>query len=88
MEKMKDELIRFLKDNHAFNEFKIELKKATKGATLDSVMHGLKSSKSFDVALKDGVALDYNSEITDIDWEELNSKWTELLKMEEVCDGC
>ena len=84
MEEMKDKLIRFLKDNHAFNEFKIEVKKATKGATFDSIMHSLKVSKSFDVALVDGVSIDYNSEITDIDWEELNKKWIELLKKEEV----
>ena len=81
---MKDKLIRFLKDNHAFDEFKIEVKKAIRGSTLDSVMHNLKASKLFDIALVDGVSLDYNSEITDIDWKELNKKWIELLKKEEI----
>ncbi len=81
---MRDKFIRFLKANRAWDEFQLELKKATKGATIDSTMHNLKMSKSFDVALADGVVLDYNSELTDIDWKELNMKWVDMLKNEEV----
>ena len=80
---MRDKFTRFLKDNKAWSEFLLELRKATKGATIDSVMHGLKASNSFDVALADGVVLDYGSGLTDIDWKELNMKWVEELKEEE-----
>ena len=81
---MEERLIRFLKDNKAWSEFILELRKATKGATVESVMHGLKVSNSFDVALYDGVVLDYDSDLTEIDWRELSYKWVDLLKNEEV----
>jgi len=70
---LKDELIRFLKDNHALKEFREEISPIGFGAFFYSF--GAKSI--YQVICKKSLK-------TDIDWKGLDHKWAEKLKKAAV----
>ena len=80
---MKEKLIRFLKDNHAFAEFKEEV--TAKGySDLDHALKVIDMHKAWNIVLSHDKAFALGNLITDIDWKELNVKWVEMLKAEEL----
>jgi len=70
---MKEKFIRFLKDHHAFDEFKIEIRPYT----MQDLNAQLMDASEF--VLQDGCIFYWLSANTDVDWEKLNKKW------EKVC---
>ena len=71
---MKDKFIRFLKDNHAFNEFKTEI-----------LPYALKDFNSqfedggAEFLLGDGCIFFWRQATTGVYWEKLNGEWVKLL---------
>ena len=70
---MRDKFIRFLKDNHAFDEYKKEIlpyKLDDLGAQLED------GGQCF--LLQDGCIFFYKDAVTGINWKDLSRKWEEV----------
>jgi hypothetical protein len=73
---MKDKFIRFLKENHAFDEYKKEISPLRIG-DLDNEL----SDGGACFLLQDGCIFFYKDAVTGVDWKALSEKW------EAVCEG-
>lgn len=76
---MKDKFIKFMKKNHAFQEFLEEIH----SDTIDNLNTQFKDGGA-EFVLCDGAIFFYKDAKTDIDWGRLNRKWVEMMKEEEV----
>jgi len=65
---MKDKFIRFLKDNHTFDEYK----EAT-DFSFDYIWNMVQLRHTL---LENGVVIFHRNGMSDVDWKELNRKWT------------
>ncbi len=72
---MKQKFIRFLKENHAFKEF---------NAATDFTFNEVWNTHRKHSLLLNGVVILYKNGLSDIDWEDLNYKWVEVIKTEEA----
>jgi hypothetical protein len=71
---MRDKLIRFLKDNHAYEEFLHEIAPFT----IEDLTQRLNTSP--ETILEDGYMIHYHIAESAIDWRALNEKWKEKVK--------
>ncbi|MDM5264774.1 hypothetical protein PF327_11265 [Sulfurovum sp. XTW-4] len=76
---MKDKFIRFLKDNHAFDEYKEEILPYS----LDDLNPQFKDGGA-EFLLNDGCIFYWSLATTGVNWKELSEKWKELLEKDEV----
>lgn len=72
---MKDKFIRFMKDHHAFNEYKEEIL-----PHLFSDLDTQFKDGGHIFVLEDGCIFFWRDAVTDIDWAKLNAEWLALLK--------
>ena len=72
---MKNKFIRFLKDNHAFDEYKQEILPYS----LEDLNAQLKDGGA-EFLLNDGCIFFWRLASTSINWEELSIKWVEMLE--------
>lgn len=70
---MKDRFIRFLKDNHAFDEYKKEILPFK----LDDMNAQFEDGGEC-FLLQDGCIFFHNSAVTGVNWTELSEKWEEM----------
>ena len=77
---MKAKFIRFLKDNHAFDEYKEEILPYALGDLKAQFLDG-----GAEFLLNDGCIFFWGQACTGIDWKELSVKWAELLEKENRC---
>lgn len=76
---MKEKFIKFMKKNHAFQEFLEEIRPDT----IDNLNTQFKDGGA-EFVLCDGAIFFYKDAKTDIDWDILNRKWVEMMKEEEL----
>lgn len=72
---MKNEFIRFLKDNHAFAEFN-DVIEFTTYMDFDKVWNFVELKHEI---LSDGHAIFWKNGLSDVDWEALDKKWRSYL---------
>lgn len=75
---IKDKFIRFLKDNHAFDEYKKEILPYRFDDLKESFTDG---GHSF--LLQDGSIFFYNHAVTGVNWKELGEKWEAFCESED-----
>jgi len=68
---MKETFVNFLKDNNAYISFIKEVEK--EGYTLGEVLD--EAIPAFHELLEDGFCFDYDKQVSDVDWKELDGKW-------------
>ena len=78
--KIKDKFIRFLKDNHAFDEYKEEILPYTLDDLKAQFLDG-----GAEFLLNDGCIFHWRLASTSVNWEVLAKKWIELLEKENRC---
>lgn len=76
---MKDKFIRFLKDNHAFDEYKEEILPYS----LDDLNAQLLDGGA-EFLLNDGAIFFWRLASTSVNWEELSERWVELCSKDVV----
>lgn len=76
---MKQKFIRFLKDNHALKEFLMEIVPDSLDDLNEQFIDG-----GAEFVLCDGAIFFYKDAKTNTEWEDLNKKWIEMMKEEEV----
>lgn len=81
MSKICDEFLRFLRDNHALEEYKEEvIQSSNYQYSLDTVLNETKlSEENATINLIDGWFVNYDDSSTPIVWSELNEKWLKIL---------
>ena len=72
---MKEMFIRFLKDHHAMDEYETEILPYSLNDLKAQLLDG-----GAEFLLNDGAIFFWNQATTGVDWEVLNTKWTEQLK--------
>ena len=72
---MKHKFIKFLKENHAFQEYQEEIKPYTMKDLEVQLSDG---GEQF--LLQDGCIFFYNQATTFINWDDLSSKWVAMLE--------
>ena len=78
---MKEDFIKFLKENHAFKEYDMEVvADSTFNHNIQTVLDDIDNGKEdAEGLLEDGYAFFYDTAVTDIDWQALHDKWIMFL---------
>ena len=72
---LKDAFVRFLKDNHAWDEY-LETLAFTSGYQFDHVWDFVQMKETL---LGDGTVIFWKNGLSDVDWESLHKEWVEAL---------
>ena len=81
-EKLREKFIKFLKQNHAFKEYNIEVvASANYHQSIKEILSSMNGS-NVSAIFEDGYSFFWKRAVTDVDWKHLHKKWNELLLSE------